>query len=798
MAIVGEAEIIATLNTDEVDAKLAELDEEGGLAGAGIGGVGAGAREEGEAAGKDVREGVEEETSQLPEDLAEDGTLGGLALHQGVKDGVEGVGDDLEDVADDAGGRFSSVLEGWGSKAKSTLSGFGVPEALLTGWGALAVGVAAVGGTALALGFKMQDAEDKIAATEGITVKAAKAIGDAFLTTGGHVEFSAREMAEAFAPVSGQLKELEGHALTTKQSLDFMTTTSTLATAAQVSLADATTNVSGLLQAFQLHVGDAASVSNILFNAANATGQSLDATSAGLEKVKSRLGAVSPPLGQLAGLLVDFTAHGETGRQAMSALSTGFTDFLKPLADVKSAQMDLKIATDALPPSLKKLAEGYVNGSISSEKLYKDSENLSGSNYNLLSAFESAANAAQTAGDAAAKMGVQVTNTKTGALLPTSQIIGELHDKLKDMSTAQATATLSAMGFGTSAAKWVGIIQAGSPAFDKATEAANKHGAVLKAAGVEAATFHVEIKTLLAELEDFGTRLGTELMPIMEDLLKLLKVLLPIIGESLSNSLKILGPVIGAVVTSLGDLIGAIQDVISFVEDVFKGKWGAAWDEIKKVPEDVLKALEALFIGLPDKLFGGLEVKFEEDAGKIPGWILEGIGDLGDLLYDVGKEMIKGLVDGIKDGAKDAIDAVKHVGDDILHGFKDVLHIFSPSQVMHEAGVNIVQGLADGINDHSSVAEQAAREMANRVKLAADPRNASGNRVSGLGSTAGVTSSGAVNVTLTIQSGAVQVHASGMDDKKLDTLMSQVMIDFAHRLTVELESGISTLSRVSA
>jgi hypothetical protein len=230
---------------------------------------------------------------------------------------------------------------------------------------------------------------------------------------------------------------------------------------------------------------------------------------------------------------------------------------------------------------------------------------------------------------------------------------------------------------------------------------------------------------------------------------------------------------------------------------VFKGKWKDAWDEIKKVPEDVLKALVALFIELPDKLFGGFETKIEKEAGNIPGWILEGIGDLGDLLEQVGKDLIKGLVNGIKDGAKDAIDAVKHVGDDILHGFKDVFHIFSPSQVMHDAGVNIVQGLADGIRDHSSVAEQAAHDMATRVRDATDVDYQRRAGSSGRGGLAGAGGSGNT-VTVTIGTGAVQVHASGMDDAKLQKLMDQVMIDFSHRLTVELESGFSKLGRATA
>ena len=76
-------------------------------------------------------------------------------------------------------------------------------------WGkvgiAAAIVVAGVVTGAIVLAARYQDATNKMAAQAGITLAAAKKIGDAFLTTGGQTTFSAQQMMEAFGPVSGQL-----------------------------------------------------------------------------------------------------------------------------------------------------------------------------------------------------------------------------------------------------------------------------------------------------------------------------------------------------------------------------------------------------------------------------------------------------------------------------------------------------------------------------------------------------------------------------------------------------------------
>lgn len=471
------------------------------------------------------------------------GGLAGAGLRDGLEDGTTGIEDDLGSVGKRSGTALSKGAESGLSGIKGMLGNLGVPKALLGGWGELGLAVVGVGALAVDLGKKMQSADAAIAVASGSSIKSATAIGNAFLDTAGKSEFSGEEQASAYAAVAGQLKSVEGHTLDVKDATGFMTAAGDLATATHTSLASATAAVAASMQSFQTGAKGAAGVSGILLEASNATGGSVTSVGAALDKVKTKLGGMSPPLGQLAGLLVDLTDHGETGRAAMTALSGTFTAFLKPASDVATATNNLKVTTDALPASLQGLAKQYQAGALNGTQLTKMTDGLSSSQKTLWSNFTTASAAAQTAASAQAKMGISATTT-SGQLKPMSAIIGELHDQIKGMTTAQAIAKLTADGFSNASAKLVATVQAGPAAYDKATAAVTKAGAAHAAAVIQSHTLSVEIKTIKAEAEDWATKLGEKLMPILGDLMGIIAKIIPIVAGFIGAFMKGLDPII--------------------------------------------------------------------------------------------------------------------------------------------------------------------------------------------------------------------------------------------------------------
>lgn len=384
------------------------------------------------------------------------------------------------------GDKFSDV-EGKGKSFGSVVSELG-KVSLLAG----AAGFAAVAGESIHLATAFQSTVTSIASNAGIPLKAAQAIGNAFLNTAGQSIFSGQEIGTAYAAVAGQLGATEGHALSAAQALSVMKASSDLAEASGTSLGTATSSLSNIMQAFQIPTTGASKASDILYNSSRLTGQGIDSLTATFDRVHSKLGDLSPSLSTMSGLLVDMTEHGITGRAAVTALSTAFTGMAAPTAAVAKAQQAL---------------------------------------------------------------GVSFINAKTGALDPMNQIIGELGPKIDAMGNAQATATLKAIGFGTGSAALVNIIRAGPSAFAAATDAVNKSGAAQAAAQLKSGTLHDQIEILKATVEDLGTKFGNYLIPKLEDVGKALSDVIGWFEKN-KTAAEIVGALIGgALVAAMGYFI---------------------------------------------------------------------------------------------------------------------------------------------------------------------------------------------------------------------------------------------------
>lgn len=85
-------------------------------------------------------------------------------------------------------------------------------------------------------------------------------------------------------------------------------------------------------------------------------------------------------------------------------------------------------------------------------------------------------------------------------------------------------------------------------------------------------------------------------------------------------------------------------------------------------------------------------------------------------LFDIGKNLIQGLIDGVNNMIETAKNAVANVGNAVIDKVKNVLGIHSPSTVFAEIGGYIDQGLANGIAAALPYVEQAMTNLANVVQ----------------------------------------------------------------------------------
>lgn len=84
-------------------------------------------------------------------------------------------------------------------------------------------------------------------------------------------------------------------------------------------------------------------------------------------------------------------------------------------------------------------------------------------------------------------------------------------------------------------------------------------------------------------------------------------------------------------------------------------------------------------------------------------------------LFDIGKNLIQGLIDGVNNMIETAKNAVANVGNAVIDKVKNVLGIHSPSTVFAEIGGYIDQGLANGITAAQVYVDEAMQGLINGV-----------------------------------------------------------------------------------
>ena len=84
-------------------------------------------------------------------------------------------------------------------------------------------------------------------------------------------------------------------------------------------------------------------------------------------------------------------------------------------------------------------------------------------------------------------------------------------------------------------------------------------------------------------------------------------------------------------------------------------------------------------------------------------------------LFDIGKNLIQGLIDGVNNMIETAKNAVANVGTAVIDKVKNVLGIHSPSTVFAEIGGYIAQGLANGITAAQGYVDAAMQGVINSV-----------------------------------------------------------------------------------
>jgi hypothetical protein len=135
------------------------------------------------------------------------------------------------------------------------------------------------------------------------------------------------------------------------------------------------------------------------------------------------------------------------------------------------------------------------------------------------------------------------------------------------------------------------------------------------------------------------------------------------------------------------------------------------WNFVKAIFADISNFISGILNGIHSaiKAYINLYISAFNDVKK---GILAIFNGAINWLYDVGKDIIQGLINGIKAMAGAAENAAKDIGKGITSGAKKILGVLSPSTVFHEIGTNVGEGLVNGINAMQSAVSGASIQMA--------------------------------------------------------------------------------------
>ena len=542
--------------------------------------------------GQGIRTGLNEGLTDAERDAEEHGGNIGGKLTEALKKSMAGLGGVLGAVgldfgpfaaaADASSGKLDKVGES-ADKSGGFLNSLG-KATVVAGVGGLAVFSAA----ALKMGMDFQQSVATMAAQGNIPINLANQIGTAMLHTGDNAIYSASQQVQAYGAIAGQLAAVEGHTLSVGQVTSFMGHSMDLAEESGQSLGSTTKVLSQTMQAFQIPLNQVGTLTTQLFNAARITGTGIDALSSTMDRMKARLGVTAPSVSDLSTLLVDVGEHGVTGSRGLMVVNTALNTLLKPSADAIKAQSDLKAATDALPPSLQKLATEYQAGNITAKQVTDGTKNLTLAQADQWKAFTSASDAVNKASSSMSEAGVVTTNAQ-GKFVGMGSIIAQLQDKLKGQTQAQQLATLATV-FGANANKaLLDTVLAGPAAYDKAQKAINDSAAAHHALVVQQETLKHEFEAIKTSAENMATSFGEKLLPIVKDALTdfghfigyledhkpLLDAIAVLIGGVLATAVGVFAINTGqkmvnsvkSAVESLGKLFGAGQSQVAVTEE---------------------------------------------------------------------------------------------------------------------------------------------------------------------------------------------------------------------------------------
>ena len=206
------------------------------------------------------------------------------------------------------------------------------------------------------------------------------------------------------------------------------------------------------------------------------------------------------------------------------------------------------------------------------------------------------------------------------------------------------------------------------------------------------------LPTLLGILLDAFPMVVEGIVGIVPDVINAFMEAMP---QLIKVGLQLLLTLANAVIDNVDDLIPA---VVACIQEIVL--------ELTK-PETLVKLIQAAFelvAAIGRGLINSIPILLET-AGELLKTVLEPFKEAGQAFWEVGKNIVQGLIDGVKGWAQNAFNAINEFGENLLNGAKKILGIQSPSKEFKLIGRYIDEGLSDGIEQFEKLPLESAEDM---------------------------------------------------------------------------------------
>lgn len=101
---------------------------------------------------------------------------------------------------------------------------------------------------------------------------------------------------------------------------------------------------------------------------------------------------------------------------------------------------------------------------------------------------------------------------------------------------------------------------------------------------------------------------------------------------------------------------------------------------------------------------------------NLPGMISHALGNLGNVLWNAGVQIIQGLINGVNNKAAALYNIIKGIGNNISNFFKAALGISSPSRIMAANGKHVINGLIKGMRDATPNLNRQIKNVTDKIQ----------------------------------------------------------------------------------